>query len=116
MSRPCREEHPLRPLSCRLCWLCVAPEGHSYRVLWGEPEPPLELADDGRILASAGYSLEQLGAAGAAPERREPCLFLGVVLDKLESSCPARWLRRCEVHGTCTLNQCKTCEDYNPNS
>lgn len=48
----------------------------------------------------------------AREQRTAPCLFLGEVLDQLGCPCPARWLRRCEIHKVCTLEQCKVCPDY----
>jgi hypothetical protein len=48
---------------------------------------------------------------GRSP-RSLPCVHLGAVLDRAGCPCPARWLRRCGVHGTCTIETCKTCGDY----
>lgn len=41
MPRPCVEDHPLRPDSCRICrWCCDDSEiGAFHRGQWGEPEP-----------------------------------------------------------------------------
>jgi hypothetical protein len=48
----------------------------------------------------------------AAPERTVPCLYLGPVIHQGGCPCPARWLRHCDLHRCCTLQDCKTCSDY----
>jgi hypothetical protein len=57
-----------------------------------------------RFPAPASYS--------AAPGRTLPCLYLGPVVDQGGCPCPARWLRHCDLHRFCTLQDCKTCSDY----
>jgi hypothetical protein len=49
---------------------------------------------------------------GPAPPRSLPCAHLGVVIDRNGCPCPGKWLRKCGVHGTCTVEVCKTCPDY----
>jgi hypothetical protein len=49
-----------------------------------------------------------------AADRRLPCWQLGVILDRHDSLCQQRWTRACDVHGTCTLQRCQTCPDYQP--
>jgi hypothetical protein len=44
--------------------------------------------------------------------RHLPCLYLGPVMEQGGCPCPARWLRHCDLHRVCTLEQCKTCPDY----
>jgi hypothetical protein len=85
MSRPCQTDHAPRPDSCRLCWLYEHDD--AYRALW-----------DGRPV----------------PDRSLPCVYLGDVLDRLGRPCPGKWLRRCGRHGTCTIETCRTCGDYDP--
>ncbi len=90
-ARPCADQHPRPEVSqahCRLCWLYLhAPE---YRSLWGGQ--PADLPSPGA--------------------RALPCFLLGAVLDRRGCDCPARWLRACDLHGTTTIDNCKTCEDY----
>jgi hypothetical protein len=81
--RPCQNDHPPSPATCRLCWLYEHDAG--YRALWD---------------------------AAVAPARSLPCVYLGAVIDNRGCPCPARWLRRCGLHGTCTLETCKGCADY----
>ncbi len=83
MSRPCEGDHPLSPDDCRLCWLYE--HDAAYRALWDAAEPPA---------------------------RSLPCAYLGAVTDRLGCACPARWRRRCALHGGCTLEVCKRCPDY----
>ena len=84
--RPCERDHSLRPTTCRLCWLYEHDDG--YRVMWdGTPAAP-------------------------PPERSLPCVHLGDVIDRLGCPCPGRWLRQCGLHGECTLDICKRCDDY----
>ena len=85
MSRPCQDDHPPRPDSCRLCYLYE--RDPIYRALW-----------DGQM----------------ASARALPCVYLGAVTDRLGSPCPAKWRRRCGLHGSCTIETCKTCGDYEP--
>ncbi len=83
--RPCHADHVPRPESCRLCWLYENDAG--YRALWdGEPE--------------------------VTPPRSLPCIHLGAVLDRCDCPCPGKWVRGCAVYGTCTIELCKTCADY----
>lgn len=44
--------------------------------------------------------------------RSLPCLYLGKVVDKQGCTCPAKWLRHCDIHKVCNLDQCKNCPDY----
>jgi len=82
--RPCDHAQQGRPApGCRVCELYFADP--AYRALW-----------DGE--AKAGRSL--------------PCLRLGDVLDKGGCNCPGKWVRACELYGTCTLERCKACPDY----
>jgi hypothetical protein len=41
-----------------------------------------------------------------------PCLFLGDLVDQRGCACPAKWLRKCAIYNICSLDQCKTCPDY----
>jgi hypothetical protein len=50
----------------------------------------------------------------AVPARAAPCIHLGPVIDRMGCNCPLRHVRRCDVHGTCTLAVCQTCPDYEP--
>ncbi len=75
------------PDQCRLCWLYF--HDPVYRAAWDR----------------------DAGPADSAP-RSLPCFFLGPVIDRAGSACPARWRRCCARHGTCTLEQCKQCPDY----
>ena len=54
-------------------------------------------------------------------ESLHPCRFLLPILSRtdaagLECSCPGKWLRGCQVHGQCRIDQesvdgcCRTCE------
>ncbi len=59
----------------------------------------------------------QSRGAGQTPlpttsERSLPCIYLGNVLDRQGQMCPARWLRQCDLHQLCTLQDCKNCPDY----
>ena len=91
MPRPCESDHAFGPQTCRLCWLYQ--HDGAYRALWGGAPP--------------GPS------AAAAPARRSlPCVHLGEVIDRLGCPCPGRWLRRCGLHAATTIEQCKTCADY----
>jgi hypothetical protein len=96
MPRPCTcdrcgKEPWVRftPGQCRLCWLYHHDAG--YRDLWDRPgdDPP-------------------------PPPRTAFCLHLGPVIDRKGCNCPLQHVRRCEVHGTCTLVRCQTCPDYEP--
>jgi hypothetical protein len=86
--KPCDGNHapihagPYTPEQCRLCWLYA--NDPAYRALWGEDR---------------------------TAERSLPCVFLGAVIDR-NCPCPGRWLRRCAVHGSCCIEDCKTCNDY----
>jgi hypothetical protein len=82
--RPCHNDHPPRPATCRLCWLYE--HDAAYRALW-DGSPP-------------------------SPSRSLPCVHLGAVIDTRGCPCPGRWLRRCGLHGSCTLETCKRCDDY----
>jgi hypothetical protein len=84
--RPCHADHELRPEACRLCWLYE--HDAAYRALW-----------DGQAVV---------------PVRSLPCVYLGEVTDRLGCACPGRWLRKCAVHGSCTIEVCKACPDYEP--
>jgi hypothetical protein len=84
--KPCDGNHA--PGQCRVCWLYD--NDAAYRALWAGVEP-----------------------APAAP-RSLPCIFLGAVIAQDGCPCPARWLRGCAVHGVCRLEQCKSCNDYQP--
>lgn len=56
------------------------------------------------------------------PEQLYPCRYrLPVIIEKtdaagIECSCPGKWLRGCEIHGQCRIDQesvdgcCRTCE------
>src|SRR4051794_32396102 len=81
--RPCTCEQP----GCRLCWLYH--HDADYRALWSAPT-----------------------AAITPSARLAPCIHLGVVVDRLGCPCLRKWVRRCAVHGTCTLALCQTCPDY----
>jgi hypothetical protein len=66
-----------------LCWLYE--HDAAYRAMWdGQPEPARSL----------------------------PCIHLGEVTERGNCACPAKWLRRCGLHGVCTLDVCKRCDDY----
>lgn len=81
----------MKPCSCGQCRLCfLYASDPAYRRLW-----------DG------------MAADEATPQPRAlPCLFLGPVLARGDCPCPAKWTRRCELHGTTTLDACKGCSDY----
>jgi len=80
------------------------------------------MAERGRIIT--GFRSIQTG--GAKPERKPPealypCRYLLPVIEKTDAaglacSCPGKWLRGCEVHGQCRIEQesvdgcCRTCE------
>jgi hypothetical protein len=81
--RPCHADHAPSPATCRLCWLYE--HDARYRALWDGTPPPA---------------------------RSLPCIHLGEVIDRLGCPCPGRWLRRCGLHTTCTVETCKGCEDY----
>jgi hypothetical protein len=51
-------------------------------------------------------------SSSEAPGRTLPCLYLGPVIRQGDCPCPARWLRHCDLHRTCSLQDCKTCPDY----
>jgi hypothetical protein len=99
--KPCDGQHPPNSPGpyvkgeCRVCWLYE--HDPQYRALWGERAAP------------------PAGPGPAPPPARPlPCVYLGAVVDRLGCPCPARWVRRCEVHGTCTVRQCQACPDYEP--
>lgn len=71
---------------CRLCWLFHHDE--RYRALWNENERMVE--------------------------RRALCVHLGRVVDRLGCPCERRWKRQCDLHEITTLDQCRTCGDYEP--
>jgi hypothetical protein len=81
--RPCHADHAPSPATCRLCWLYE--HDTAYRALWDGTAPPA---------------------------RSLPCIHLGAVLDTQGCPCPGRWLRRCGLHDSCTLETCKRCDDY----
>jgi hypothetical protein len=96
--RPCRCDNlppagePYAPPYCRLCWLYA--HDADYRRLWDNQ------ADQ------AGHPPQ--------PNRGLPCIYLGTVEDRLGCPCPGKWVRKCDLHGRCTLETCKTCRDYEP--
>lgn len=101
--RPCtcdrvRFRAPYTADQCRLCWLYH--HDAAYHRLWG---------GDGSVQAVMTEGTDPLTDR---PSRSEPCIYLGDILDKLDCACPARWVRGCAVHQTCTLQRCKTCPDY----
>ncbi|HEY7313848.1 MAG TPA: methyltransferase domain-containing protein [Gemmataceae bacterium] len=51
MPRPCLQDHPSSPSTCRVCFWCadVSEMGSFYRRHWGEPEP------DGRLGGALGH-------------------------------------------------------------
>jgi hypothetical protein len=81
---------------CRLCWLFVTDP--AYRQLWGGSDPTPTPGPAGEGFA----------------ERNFPCIYLGDVLDKLNCPCPAKWVRKCGLHDICTIDGCKSCPDYEP--
>ena len=85
--RPCTCDRE----NCRLCWLYCHDE--RYRTLW-----------DGRAVA----------AATTRVTRRALCVHLGRVVDRLGCACPRKWVRGCDMHGTCSLETCAVCPDYEP--
>lgn len=88
MPPPCRHDPPL-PEICRLCYLQV--HDVRYQNLWK---------------ATASVPIPE------PPHRSLPCIFLGTVRDRLDCTCPGRWLRGCSLHETTTLQICKICTDY----
>jgi hypothetical protein len=68
------------------------------------------------------------GTLGSVPDTKpwqRPCDYLGPILDQRNARgvtcrCPGKWLRRCELHGQCTLSdksrsivtRCTQCADY----
>ncbi len=93
--RPCRCDNlppagqPYSPPYCRLCWLYT--HDAAYRNRW-----------DNREQAGSPETLA----------RALPCIYLGPVLDRLDCPCPAKWVRRCDLHQRCTIEICKACPDY----
>ena len=76
------------------CHLCLLFDTNpAYRQLWG----------GGPLPASP---------PPAAVTRSLPCLYLGEVVDKLGCPCPGKWVRKCGIHGACTITGCKSCPDY----
>jgi len=70
---------------------------------------------------SSPASSEQPGFS----QRTQPCDYLGSIIDRRNARgdrcrCPGKWLRRCEVHGVCTLSdaqrtgvpRCTRCAEY----
>lgn len=58
-------------------------------------------------------------------ESLHPCRFLLPILSRTDAaglacSCPGKWLRGCEIHGQCRIDQesvdgcCRTCEQRQP--
>jgi hypothetical protein len=82
--RPCACDRE----ACRLCWLYRHDE--RYRALW-----------DGQV-------------DGPSKKRTALCVHVGPVRDRLGCPCLRKWLRGCDVHGTCTLETCAACPDYEP--
>jgi hypothetical protein len=94
--RPCNHAGQApQPDTCRVCFWYV--HSQQYRALWASGEP-----------AEFGLAPEQ----PTGPARSLPCIYLGEVTDRLGCACPARWLRGCALHGTCTIERCKACPDY----
>ncbi len=57
------------------------------------------------------------------PQRVQPCVHLGEVIDHRGTACGQQWVRKCKKHGRCALNErsdselltykiCRTCPDY----
>lgn len=88
MSRPCDHDGGPEIPGCRVCWLYH--HDPAYRALWDGTPPP------------------------APAPRSLPCVYLGEILDRLGCACPGRWVRGCGLHGSCTLERCKACPDYDP--
>jgi hypothetical protein len=96
--KPCghlnpRLPNPWSPDYCRICLLYETNE--AYRALW-----------DGQLVVPNPEGSPELEG------RKRPCLFLGEVLDKLDCPCPGQWLRKCKVLGTCNIQACKACKNY----
>ncbi|OWK45745.1 hypothetical protein [Fimbriiglobus ruber] len=85
-----------------------------YRELW-------------RKRAAAGNPpMHQQPLATAAPAKRRDCIHLGSILDHTDGrgtrcGCQGKWLRACDVHGTCVkaddrpnVARCDRCPDYTP--
>jgi hypothetical protein len=97
MSRPCLCDRcglspwaEYRPGECRLCWLFH--HDVAFQQFWSAERPEVPVAEP--------------------PWRALPCVQLGEVLDRRGCPCPGLWLRECRLHGPITLQQCKTCPDY----
>jgi hypothetical protein len=84
------------------------PKGH-------RPAVPAQCVLCRRYVSDPVYRIQVDAHAAPKPSPRAlPCVYLGEVLDKRNCPCPGKWLRRCELYQTCTLESCKKCVDYEP--
>ena len=67
----------------------------------GTAEP--RAARQGRWLDLANHGFLLLESPD--PRQHVPCVHLGPVVDRLDCPCPRRWVRRCERHGYCCLDE-----------
>jgi hypothetical protein len=80
-----------------------------------------------RCATGGVYCDQELNEPRAAPlsRRQTPCDYLGPIIEPRDArgnpcACPGKWLRRCEMHGACTIAdverpqvaRCLDCADY----
>ena len=101
MNRPCFSEHPFSPRKCERCRAAL--RGSAGRIA-DKPTP--------QINRSSSLFAPTTEKRNGLETRTLPCFYLGPITDIVNSNCPARWVRSCAVHGSTTIQNCKTCEDY----
>jgi hypothetical protein len=66
----------------------------------GPPEAPASYRDRWLDLANRGFVLLE----SPDPRQHVDCQHLGPVRDRLDCPCPRKWIRACELHGSCTID------------
>jgi SAM-dependent methyltransferase len=74
--------------------------GEIQTSLAGPAEAPATCRDRWLELANRGLVLLE----SPDPRQHVDCQHLGPVRDRLDCPCPRRWVRSCELHGSCTID------------
>jgi 2-polyprenyl-3-methyl-5-hydroxy-6-metoxy-1,4-benzoquinol methylase len=74
--------------------------GEIQASLVGPPEAPASFRDRWLDLANRGLVLLE----SPDPRQHVDCQHLGPVRDRLDCPCPRKWIRACELHGSCTID------------